>query len=268
MTLTRLQACLAAILLWLPVSTVAQDRLVDQNCQELPNVCPLPLDCYQSSSSVDNESCFRCIVPNPIGQGCSISGVDPHCEAQKAAKRASAEIDRAAKKAACETQNAINLQLCRKRIDTAIADCRVARSAATGQETDPYTTLLVTGGQGEAKKIPAAARNRLVGSGLYDAHLVDGLQVVQLSPNARVPPALNGLPTGFSVGDRVFLKNIKDADAAPLEFWVRQLEMSRLYSDYGIKELGVALTSTPSTILDLVETKVRKRCAILECGPP
>ena len=192
MTLTRLQACLTAILLWLPVSTAAQDRLVDQNCQELPKVCPLPLDCYQSPSSVDNESCRRCLVSNPITKDCVIQGNDPTCEARKAANRALAEGDRAAKKSACETQNAINLQLCRKRIDTAIADCRVARSAATGQETDPYTTLLVTGGQGEAKEIPATARNRLIDSGLYDEHLVDGLQVVQLSPTARVPPALNG----------------------------------------------------------------------------
>jgi hypothetical protein len=31
-----------------------------------------------------------------------------------------------------------------------------------------------------------------------------------------------------------------DAETAPLDFWVYQLEMSRFYADYGVKELGEA----------------------------
>jgi hypothetical protein len=33
-----------------------------------------------------------------------------------------------------------------------------------------------------------------------------------------------------------------DAETAPLDFWVYQLEMSSFYADYGVKELGEALT--------------------------
>lgn len=263
MRLTLPQACLAAVLLSPQSSVVAQVTLVDRDCRELPNVCPLPLDCTQRPVPIDNLECDRCLV-DFLGK-CQVRGKDPLCEAKKAVRKMSAEADRALQKENCESQNEVNLLQCRKRLDTAIADCRVANSAATGQKPDAYETLLVSGGEGEARKIPEEVRNRLVQSGLYDARLVDGIQVLKLSSTARVPPALEELPIGFSVGDRIFVKIPSDVDLAPLDFWVRQLEMSRLYAEYGVKDLGVALTRNPTTIFDLVQAKVAKNCAILKC---
>jgi hypothetical protein len=253
-----LQAFLAGVLFWLPMNAFGQgSRLVDENCRELANACPLPSDCFPPLTSLNEEDCNKCLVQNPFG-GCSIRGNDPVCEARKAAGRAVAEADRSEKRAQCEAQNAASLQDCRKRMDLAIASCQHARS-----EASPYTTLLVAGGVGDAKKIPAAARDGLLHA--YDPHLVDSIQVFQLSPNAQVPPEFKDWPFGFTVGDHVFLKKIGDIDAVPLNFWVRQLEMSRLYSDYGVKDLGDALTNDPRTIFGLVNGKVSKTCAVLSC---
>jgi hypothetical protein len=54
-----------------------------------------------------------------------------------------------------------------------------------------------------------------------------------------------------------------DAETAPLDFWVYQLEMSRFYADYGVKELGEALTKSPAAILGLVAANVKRNCAVL-----
>jgi hypothetical protein len=55
------------------------------------------------------------------------------------------------------------------------------------------------------------------------------------------------------------------AETAPLDFWVYQLEMSRFYADFGVKELGEALTKSPAAILGLVAANVKRNCAVLGC---
>jgi hypothetical protein len=44
-----------------------------------------------------------------------------------------------------------------------------------------------------------------------------------------------------------------------------QLEMSRFYADYGVKELGEALTKSPAVVLGLVAANVKRNCAVLGC---
>jgi hypothetical protein len=51
----------------------------------------------------------------------------------------------------------------------------------------------------------------------------------------------------------------------PLDFWMYQLEMSRFYADYGVKELGEALTKSPAAVLGLVAANVKRNCAVLGC---
>lgn len=250
-------------------ASLSQEKLVDENCNELPSSCQINRDCAAEassrSSSNSDRNCNRCLLTHPWG-GCAVRGNDPLCEAQKAAQNAIADAERGANKIDCERQKEAALLQCRARLAIAIADCKVQKTATTGNsDISIFQRLLASGGDGENKQIPEAVVIRLSQSGLYDVSLLKNMKVVQLGASDVIPKVFSDAETGFTVGNKIFLKDINNVSNIPLEFWVRQLEISKLFSEYGTSEFGKAIETSPNTIFSLVNGKVSKNCASLGC---
>jgi hypothetical protein len=76
---------------------------------------------------------------------------------------------------------------------------------------------------------------------------------------------LEGEALGFAIWNHILVRDIKGVNDLPLTFWLRNIELSRLFTEYGTSKLGQALDSGSSVIFNLVNSQVEKNCAILDC---
>lgn len=251
----------------LMTSCAAQAQFsLDEDCNPLPAACEPVRDCTQELTDVSTRDCRACLVRNPFG-GCLTTGLDPICEAQKAATRAAAEAERAARKADCERLKATEVASCRAEMELRVLECKASKNQ---QESDPQATII---------DLLSAAVDRntvdlpydLIPPGILEeftggiASGANKIEVVEIEPGDYVPRYASQDDFGFTVGNFVFVKDFNLISDQGVEFWLSQIETSRLYSDYGVEEFSTAYEDDPEPFKNLISAKVRRFCAENRC---
>ncbi|WP_322415302.1 hypothetical protein [Mesorhizobium huakuii] len=250
----------------IPLSVLA-DPIVDGDCNQV-GTCESKIDCTVYNVPHDERNCRACLLRSPkvcflsncTGGQCIQEGNDPFCEAQKAAQNSAYAAAAGQQKAACESAKAAEKATCEARVAGFVASCRVAKGPGNG---DAYEALL--GNNSLRRPLPEDVVSRLTGSGFYHADVVENISVSPVSATDIVPNAFASEPTGFTIGNRVFLRNYDQIDNLALKFWVTQVETSMMFSEYGVSTLGKVLNDNPQAIFSLISEKVAKSCGVLGC---
>ena len=237
----------------------SQTALVDNDCNPT-EFCVPNRDCTPRVLARSVVDCRTCLLHGLLGTGCQVFGNDPACEARKSAQNAASEVDAARFKAECETQKSQEKLLCEMRVAGAKSQCEVGKGIASAPER-----FLAATANSESRAIPEAVTKQLIDAKLYQPDFLSSLRVIQLGKGQRVPPPFLADDVGFTVGTRIFLLNDQSIEGVPLKFWLKQIELARLFSEYGVTDLAKALAADSKGILGLVDAKVLQNCTVLSC---
>jgi hypothetical protein len=267
--------CGAFIISIVLTTTVAfgDETLVNADCSPVQDACSIVTDCTSSSATINARDCRSCLLRAPITGHCIVFGNDPACEAQKAAQRAGAEVDREQQRISCEARKLQSKQDCEARLAAARTQCEaqaVLKGAGPTARPDKYIELFALGGEGDPQPIPSMVTDKLLGKRVYDSAFLASIRVFQLRTsdgltNINIPAPLEGEALGFAIGNHILVRDLKGVNDLPLKFWLRNIELSRLFTEYGTSKLGQALDSGSSVIFNLINSQVEKNCAILDC---
>lgn len=254
----------AAIFLYSACAARAQSAL-DADCVPKPSACVPTRDCSQPLTALSTRDCEACLVRNPFG-GCAVRGLDPVCEAQKAASRTAAEAERAGRKADCERLKSVEVSNCRSEMELKIIECK----ASKGQIADHQATtvdLLNAAIDRNAFSLPSSVISQEMANEFLGTETGVGtdIRVVQIEEGDYLPHYASPEDFGFTVGNFVFVKDADLVSDQSAEFWLSQLETSRLYSEYGIEEFALAYEGNPALFKNLIASKVGRFCADHGC---
>lgn len=186
-------------------------------------------------------------------------GNEPFCEASKAAQNSVYEAEASLRKIDCERQKSIEKASCEMEVSSARAACQIAR----GQVKNELLVYLLNHNPSGATSLPIDVGDKLLIENAYQKRELDRMKVFELSAGERAPSVFDNEKQGFTIDNIVFLRSPREGLA--LRFWVRQLEFSRLYSDYGVDAFGKALLTDPEVFNKLVDVATSRKCEILSC---
>jgi hypothetical protein len=174
------------------------------------------------------------------------------------------EADASAAQASCESLKASEKQYCELQIAQAREECLTRKNSAesgSGNDSNYEKLLLLPTPQ---VPLPMHVVESLSTPGTYEAQFLQSLTVTKLDSLDLVPAAFHDA-RAFTVGSRIFLKPGFELDALSQRDWITEVELAKLFGEYGFVSMSNALTHDAPAILSLVDSKADRLCLSFGC---
>jgi hypothetical protein len=118
--------------------------------------------------------------------------------------------------------------------------------------------------EGPQTPLPAPVVSALTTHDTYQEQFLKTLTVSTLGNSDLVPPPFIDAPA-FAVGNRIFLQPGVDEGKISLRDWIKEVEIARLFAEYGFAGMTQALTKDAPAIMGLVDAKAARLCTDFAC---
>jgi len=208
------------------------------------------------------------LLRSPFGNNCVQWGNDPLCEAQKAAQSAVFEAERAARQLDCERLKAQEVAECNARLEAEVLSCQAERDANQGTQQRGVSDLLLSASDRLAISLPdQIASNDAVGALVERSSYspLEFIRIVLRQDEDFVPEYVEEEFFGYTVGEYIFVNDLEELESRPIRFWLKQIEVSRFFADYGVENFASVYSENASVFDNLIDQRIGEICIEYNC---